>query len=133
MQADPRVTTELLRLGYKGQAWVTIHEPRWLLPPNMTSTNWDQFPAQTQHLAQVAQRCMPLHSSLVRTQGLTAPLWADTAARAGAPVHHSATRGHRSCQQAGAHWHPEGSQLVCALLCSWLTLTRGQSMPHVQT
>ena len=49
---------ELLGDGFKGQVWVTIHEPRWLLPPNMTATNWDAFPATMQGLAKArSARC----------------------------------------------------------------------------
>ena len=42
---------ELLGDGFKGQVWVTIHEPRWLLPPNMTASNWNAFQQPTQNLA----------------------------------------------------------------------------------
>ena len=103
----------LLSDGFKGQVWVTIHEPRWLLPTNMTASNWEDFPEPAQRLAGV--RVLSCHHQCLAIKPqLTCDCCADPAARAAAHLDHRASRGCCSASKAGTHRHQQSCALVSA-------------------
>ena len=122
---------ELLGDGFKGQVWVTIHEPRWLLPPNMTSSNWDEFPTSTQQLAQVRLKSA-LRGTLSRAVSIAHGLrrCADAAARAGAGLYDSSTCRSGSQEQARAHRRPQARQLVRSVLAARPTQQSRDALLH---